>query len=348
MGEDLVVARVARGDVLHDHHAGIQAALLGQEGRQLAESRVDEARDPPLGEAREDRHAEGDVIEGHRERLRVEVPSADARPLREDERVVRRGVHLDTQGGGRVLERRAHGPQDLWHATQGVRVLHFVRTFVGRDNLAPPQEASQVRGDLSRPGLRLQPDETIVERLRGTSEGLEGHRGGHLGVLQQPQAIVHDDGTDRRHHGRPVDDREAFLGLEDEGIEFRIREGLRPGKNLSVDLRLALADEHEAEVRQGGEVAARTERASGRDYRMDAAVQEIQEARHEDPTDAGVAHRERVRPEQESGPHLIPSERRAQADRVAPQQVELQRPDVRVGDGDVREFTEARLDPVRE
>src|SRR5437899_9693518 len=81
---------------------------------------------------------------------------------------------------------------------------------------------------------------------------------------------------------------------------------------------------------------------------MDAAVQEIREERHEDPTDAGVSHRERVRPEQEGGPHLISSERRAEADRVAPQQVELQRPDVCVGNGDVRQFAEARLDPVRE
>src|SRR3989449_7588399 len=81
---------------------------------------------------------------------------------------------------------------------------------------------------------------------------------------------------------------------------------------------------------------------------MDAAVQEIQEARHEDPTDAGVAHRERVRPEQEGGPHLILTERRAQTNRVAPPQVELQRPDVRVGDGDVRALAKTPLDPVRE
>src|SRR5207245_8123759 len=65
-------------------------------------------------------------------------------------------------------------------------------------------------------------------------------------------------------------------------------------------------------------------------------------------TYAGVTHRERVRPEQEGGPHLILTEGRAQTNRMAPQQVELQRPDVRVGDFDVREFAEARLDPVCE
>src|SRR5207245_1155531 len=140
----------------------------------------------------------------------------------------------------------------------------------------------------------------------------------------------------------------AFLGLENEGSQFRLRKGFRPGKNLSFDLRLALADEHEAQVRQRGEVAARAERPPGRDHRMDTEVQKVQEAGHEDPTDAGVTHRERVRPEQEGGPHLILTEGRAQTNRVAPQQVELQRPDVRVADGDVRELAKARLDPVRE
>src|SRR5207244_8904095 len=97
----------------------------------LAESRVDEAGDASLRETRKDGHAQGDVVEGHRERLRVEVPSADARPLGEDEWVVRRGVHLDPQGGRRVLERRTDGPEDLGHAPQRVRVLDLVRTFVG-------------------------------------------------------------------------------------------------------------------------------------------------------------------------------------------------------------------------
>src|SRR2546428_13075918 len=51
---------------------------------------------------------------------------------------------------------------------------------------------------------------------------------------------------------------------------------------------------------------------------MDTEVQKVQEARHEDPTDAGVTHRERVRPEQEGGPHLILTERRAPTHPRAP------------------------------
>src|SRR5438309_5109595 len=81
---------------------------------------------------------------------------------------------------------------------------------------------------------------------------------------------------------------------------------------------------------------------------MEAAVLEHQEAGHEDAPDAAVAHRERVRPEQECGPHLVLPKGRALADRMASQQVELQRADVRVGDGDVRQLPETRLDAIRE
>src|SRR5437667_75404 len=93
---------------------------------------------------------------------------------------------------------------------------------------------------------------------------------------------------------------------------------------------------------------AATSRAPGWDHRVDAAVQEVQEARHEDPTDAGVAHRQRVGPKEDRRADLVATQRRALPDCMAPQQVELERPDVRVGDFDVREFAEARLDSVSE
>src|SRR5439155_3266249 len=70
--------------------------------------------------------------------------------------------------------------------------------------------------------------------------------------------------------------------------------------------------------------------------------------RHEDQKDAGVDHGERVRPEKEGGPHLVLPEGRALADRMASQQVELQRAEVPVRDGDVRQLPETCLDAVGE
>src|SRR5207247_8990233 len=98
-----------------------------------------------------------DMGQGHRERLRMEVPSAHARSLLENERVVRRGVHLDPQGRRRIFEGGPDGPEDLGYAPQRVWILHLVRTLVGGDDLAPPQQTSEVRRDLPRARLRLQP-----------------------------------------------------------------------------------------------------------------------------------------------------------------------------------------------
>src|SRR5207247_2201072 len=97
--------------------------------------------------------------------------------------------------------------------------------------------------------------------------------------------------TSRRRVTRPRrTPPHPFFGLQEEGGQVRLGEGLLPGQDLSIDLRVAFANQYEAHVGQGSQVAARTERAAGRDHRMDAAVQELQEAGHEDPTDAGVAH----------------------------------------------------------
>src|SRR5207248_770090 len=66
------------------------------------------------------------------------------------------------------------------------------------------------------------------------------------------------------------------------------------------------------------------------------------------PSPAGIAHRERVRAEEEGRADLVLAEGRSLADRVAPEEVDLQRADVGVGDRDVREFPEPGLDAVGE
>ena len=288
------------------------------------------------------------MVEGHGQGLRMEVPAAHAHSFREDQRVVGRRVHLDPEGDGRVGQGRAHGPEDLRDTSQRVGVLHLVRPLVRRDDLAPAEEPSQVRRDLAGAGLRLEGDESVVEGLRGSPQGLEGHRRGDLRVLHQAQSVVDQEGPDARHDGGPVDDREALLRLEDQRLEVRLREGLVARQHASVDLGLAFADQDQAEVGEGRQVPARPEGSAGGDHGMHAAVQELEETGHEDPSHAGIAHRERVRAEEEGRADLVLAEGRSLADRVAPEEVDLQRADVGVGDRDVREFPEPGLDAVRE
>src|SRR5438445_255613 len=94
VGEDLVVARIARGDVLEDHHPGVQARLLREERRELTQARIDEPRDPALREPREDGHGERHVVQGHGDRLPMKAPAAHAPAVRADEWIVRGRVHL--------------------------------------------------------------------------------------------------------------------------------------------------------------------------------------------------------------------------------------------------------------
>src|SRR5207302_10658134 len=153
----------------------------------------------------------------------------------------------------------------------------------------------------------------------GPSQAREGPPRGDLRVLHRAQPGGDQEGRAARHDGGPVDDREALLRLEDERLEVRLREGLVAGQHVSVDLRLAFADQDQAEMGEGRQVPARAEGSAGGDHRMHAAVQELEGPGHEDPSYAGIAHRERVRAEEEGGADLVPAEGWPLTDRVTPE-----------------------------
>ena len=97
-----------------------------------------------------------------------------------------------------------------------------------------------------------------------------------------------------------------------------------PGEELAVDPRLALADERQREVRERREVAARADRAAGRDVREDAAVEALDEQLDGLDARARAALRERVRAQQHRRAHDLARVRLADAARVAAQQAELE------------------------
>ena len=84
--------------------------------------------------------------------------------------------------------------------------------------------------------------------------------------------------------------------------------------------------EHERQVRQRREVAARPDRSAARHDRMDARVERVDQPVERRAPDAGVALREHVRPQRHHRPHRARRQRLADAGRVAAQQVPLQRP----------------------
>src|SRR6185437_3906826 len=101
-------------------------------------------------------------------------------------------------------------------------------------------------------------------------------------------------------------------------------ERLGPRQRLPAEARLALPDQHEAEMGEWGEVAARAQRPAGWDDRHHAGREQFEQQPHRLDADAGRALGERVRPQERRRPHHLVREGVADAAGVAAQEVQLQ------------------------
>ncbi len=109
---------------------------------------------------------------------------------------------------------------------------------------------------------------------------------------------------------------------------------------------LALPDEHQREVRQRRQVAARANRSTRRHVRVNAAVQRVDEPLQRLEPDAREPLRQHVRPQRHRRADDGHGERIADAGGVAAEQVHLQRPERVWRDADFRELAEAGVDAV--
>lgn len=66
-----VLPAQGRGDVLHDHHSGVDARVTHQEGRQAADMRVDQAVQATLGHRTDLGHGDGEHVGRQRDGLSV-------------------------------------------------------------------------------------------------------------------------------------------------------------------------------------------------------------------------------------------------------------------------------------
>jgi hypothetical protein len=97
VAEDLVLGDQRGGRVLGDHVAVVEAAVRGEERRQLDSEAGQHAKGAALADAADLGEAHGRQVEGQGERLAVEVAGRDdVARIREDERVV--GDRLDLDG----------------------------------------------------------------------------------------------------------------------------------------------------------------------------------------------------------------------------------------------------------
>ena len=349
MAQHLVLAHEGSGHVLRDHEAGVEPPVVREEGGEaVGERRVREPLDPPLGDGRELGQGHRGGVERERERLTVEVAVGDELPaLDEDEGVVGGRVQLDGDRRLRVGEEVPARPVDLWGAAEGVRVLHLVAPAVRLEDGGALQQTKDVRG--ARP-LALERAELVDLGEEAPPRALQRLEGERARDVRRPGESLRPNDRQRADGGHelgPVDERQAFLGLQLDRLEAGADERLGPREDVAVDLRVALADQREREVRERGEVARRADGAPARHERGHARVQAAEEQLHGLDPRARVPLGERVRAQEHRPPHHLVGVRLADAARVASQEPELELRGELGRDRLRDEPAEAGVDPVR-
>ena len=132
MGKAFVFTGQGGCRYLGDHEARVKSGVFAQECWKLAEACVGQERNPPLRQCTVFGQAEGQVVCGHSNRLRVEIsPGDDFRFIRKHERVVRHCVGFDMQLGRSKTQLIDAGAEHLWLAAQGVGILNILTALMG-------------------------------------------------------------------------------------------------------------------------------------------------------------------------------------------------------------------------
>ena len=175
---------------------------------------------------------------------------------------------------------------------------------------------------------------------------LDGHRAGHRSDPQHLLRFEKRKGADGLHGLGAVHQGEALLRLEHHRLEPRAPQRFAPGQPLAAEERLALADQHQGEVRQGSEIAARAHRAllghDGDDVPLEQRDQEVQRAL----ADSAVPSGEHVRAKQHQRAHCLRRQGDAHSGGVRMQQVALQLAEIGARDGHLGQRAEPGVHAV--
>ena len=311
----------------HTMNPEIDAGITDKKRRQPVRSlRVQQPVQPALGYGGEPDGRGGERIAGERDRLAVEVaPRQDLTGRGEHDGIVGDRRQLDLEGDAGVADDVPERAVDLRSTADRVGVLNDVVALTVRgEQVAPRQQAYQVpgRGHLAR--VRAEPDDARIERTVGSEDGLDRERGrdvGELGESDRPRGRQHADG---RHALSAVDQGEALLRFEHQGLETETTEGLDRRESLAGQPDVTLSDDGKGEMREGCEIARGAERALLRHDGQQIALEHLHETKHHLAPHARVPERQHVRPERQHRPDLLGGELVADGDRVGAQQPVLE------------------------
>ncbi len=175
-----------------------------------------------------------------------------------------------------MVDRVTTRTMDLWGAAQRVGVLDpvVVVAVAGHDR-RPRQQRPQVRGAGLLAHLGTHAHQVGVEGAVGAQQRLGRHGAGDVGHEVQVTQVGHSHDQHAEHPVGAVDQCQAFLGREHEGMEAGV--GQRPVcRHASVGrVDVAFPEQGQGGRRQGGEVTAGADRSVFEHDRRDVMVEQV-------------------------------------------------------------------------
>ena len=292
--DERLVLRDERGRrVLQQHHAAVEAGVLGKERRQSGEPPVDQQRGAAFADRAELGDGQRGEVERERDRLTVEVAARDhptatggdrvgigVRAIGKDQRVVGAAVDLDLEDASRVAQRVCaprRGPAGCSGSSTGPGPCALRRgaSAAARSRAeggAARQRRAAVQGVVSPRDTRRRtrrpspagPPRSSHRRLTRSRQGPP-----RRGRVSAPIAVI---------CCVPFSRASPSLASRRSGPRPTRGQSVCAGHDRSADLRLAAPDQRPAEVREWSEVAGGSDGALLRDDRVHAKAQEVDAA----------------------------------------------------------------------
>ena len=143
-------------------------------------------------------------------------------------------------------------------------------------------------------------------------------------MASEPLEAIQRKHAAGEHLRGTVVERETFLERKPHRLQPRTPQRFRAGHPFTLVKRLAAAEQHDRQVRQWREIAARAHRPHFRNHRDHIAVQQFGERAQRRNADARMPAHQRVDADHEHRAHHACVERLADADRMGDHQVVLQ------------------------
>jgi hypothetical protein len=188
--------------------------------------------------------------------------------------------------------------------------------------------------------------DALVEGNAGAEESFQRHGAGNVGESGEASGAPEGESADGGESLRAIEECEAFLTFEANGIDGGAAESLAAVEPLAAVDGFAFANDAQGEMGERGEISAGADRAFLGDDGMDTAVEHESEGLGDAGADATVSEREGVGAEGHHDAGFGFRERLAEAAGMAADKVELEAIDGVIGNTYFAELAEARVDAI--